>query len=262
VSYVERIGRSRGCPGREPGALQGVAPGGGRRRGLAGRIGAGAFVKPQFFIAALAVSAALAFAGSSEASDAASSPPAPLRAAASPRHSVAGASATATHATRTRHKRKHHRHHTADRAQLSDRNPMSATGGSPSQPVRHVPHHHAALRPSSHEYRQHARSRTGSHGQQAVSPGSTSISTATARLDLCSLESPSSHIEMVNLGRGPPRAGPRSDLTSASQVVLSSTAFPTYHPLTIAVDVSRDRLMSRPHPVRLEGAAVCSDCPP
>src|SRR5207245_3409748 len=109
--------------------------------------------------------------------------------------------------------------------------PMSAAGGSPSQPVRHVPHHHAALRPSSHEYRQHARSRTGSHGQQAVSPGSTSISTATARLDLCSLESPSSHIEMVNLGRGPPRAGPRSDLTSpASQAALGSTAFPTHHP--------------------------------
>jgi len=235
----------------------------GTRPGLAGRIGAGAFVNRQFFIAALVVSAALAFAGSSEASGPESSPPAPLRAAASPRHSVAGASATATHAARAHHKRKHHRHHTADRAQLSDRSPMGATGGSPSQPVRHVPHHHAALRPSSHEYRQHARSRTGSHGQQAVSPGSISVSTATARLDLCSVESPSSHVEMVNRGRGPPRAGPRSDLTSpASQAAPGSTAFPTHHPLTIAVDVSRDRLMSRPHPVRLEGAAECSDCPP
>jgi hypothetical protein len=235
----------------------------GTRAGLAGRRGAGAFVKRQWFIAALVVSAALAFAGSSEASSADSSPPAPRRAAASPRHSVAGASATATHAARAHHGRKHHRRHTADRTQLIARNPMSATGGSTPQPARHIPHHHAALRPSSHEYRQHARSRTGSHGQQAQSPGTINISTETARLDLCSLESPASHIEMVKRGRGPPRVGPRFDDSSpSSDAALSSTTFPTHHPLTIAVDVFRDRPMSRPHPVRLEGAAVCLDCPP
>jgi hypothetical protein len=234
----------------------------GTRTGLAGRRGAGAFMNRQWFIAALVVSAALAFAGSSEASSAVSSPPAPRRAAASPRHSVAGASATATHAARSHHARKHHRHHTADRTQLTARNPMGGAGGSPSQPAHHMPHHHAALRPSSHS-RPQARNRTGSHGQQAVSPGSIGISTATARLDLCSLRSPASHIEMVSRGRGPPRAGPLYDASSpSSQAVLGSTTFPTHHPLTIAVDVSRDRLMSRPHPVRLEGAAVCSDCPP
>ena len=234
----------------------------GTRPGLAGRIGAGDIVNRQCFIAALVVTAALAFAGSSEASSAASSPPAPRRAAASPRHSVAGASATATHAARSHHARKHHRRHSADRTQLIAGNPMSPAGGSPQQPARHVPSHRAALRPSSHS-RQQARNRTGSHGQQAVTPGSSSISTATARLDLCSLESPASHTEMVSRGRGPPRADPRFDAFSPSpQAVLGSTAFPKQHPLTNAVDVSRDRPMSRPHSVRLEGAAVCLDCPP
>jgi hypothetical protein len=205
----------------------------GTRLGLAGRRGAGAFVNRHSLIAALIASAALVFAGSSEAATAISSPPAPLRAAASPRHSVAGASATATHAARSRHGRKHHRRHTADRTQLIARNPMSAAGGSSPQPARHIPHQHAALRPSSHGYRQQARNRTGSHGPQAESPDRMTISTATARLNLRSLATPVSHVEMVSRERGPPRAGPRDDLSSPSAyAVLGSTAFPTYHPPT------------------------------
>ena len=215
-------------------------------------------------MAALVASAALAFAGSSEAASTASSPPAPHRAAASPRHSVAGASATATHAVRSRHGRKHHRRHTADRTQFIARNPMSAAGGSPSQPARHVPHQHAALRPSSHGYRQHARSRTGGHGPQAESPDRINLSTASARLELAAQGTPKSHVELVSRGRGPPKAGPRFDSASPSPYEIpGSTVLPTYHPLPIAFDVSRDRLLRlRPHPVRLEGATVCFDCPP
>src|SRR5258705_3919757 len=98
--------------------------------------GAGAPVKQKLFIATMVASAMLAFAGMAKASTPESSPPAPLRAAVSPRRSVAGASATATHAARSRHGRRHHRHHVAEKAQLSARLPESTAGASPPQPVR------------------------------------------------------------------------------------------------------------------------------
>jgi len=235
----------------------------GIRTGSSGRRGAGAFVNRQFLIAALIASATLAFAGVTQASTPASSPPAPLRAAVSPRHSAAGASATATHAVRSHHKRRHHRHRIADHAQLNARGPNTAAGGSPPQPARRssVPNHHAALRPASHEFRNLLRSRTGGHGAAAESFARINVSNESSGLDPSSLPPAISHDDQVSQGRGPPRAGPVLDASlSPPYQIHSSNAFPTHHPLTF--DLTRDRLMSLPHAVRLEGAAACSDCPP
>jgi hypothetical protein len=235
----------------------------GTRLGSSGRRGAGV-VKRQWLIATLIASATLAFAGVTEASVAASSPPAPHRAAASPRHSAAGASATATHAARSHHKRKHHlRRHTADHAQLQARNPNTAAGGSPPQPARRSPitNHHAALRPASHELRPLLRNRA--HGNGAIAASFARIDRPDESSRLCSsLLTPTiSNEDRVNQGRGPPRGSP--ELTASLPPLYEipgSNAFPTHHPLTF--DWSRDRLPSLPHAVRLEGAVACSDCPP
>jgi len=125
--------------------------------------------------------AALAFAGTVAAAPASSSPPAPRRAAVSPRHSAARASATATHATRVRHTRKQGRgYHRADRTQrLVAR--TASTGGSPPLPVRRNAgsHHHAALGPTPHQLRQLARSRDGA---AADSPAAVASVSAMIRL--------------------------------------------------------------------------------
>jgi len=235
----------------------------GTRLGSSGRRGAGAFVNRQLLIAAFFVWASLAFAGVTQASTPASSPPAPLRVAVSPRHSAAGASATATHAVRSHHKRRHHRHGTADHAQLNARGSNTAAGGSPPQPARRspVPSHHAALRPASHEFRHLFRSRTGGHGPAAESFARINVSNESCRLDPSSLPPAISHEDRVSQGRGPPRASPDFDASLLPPYrTHSSNAFPTYHPPTF--DLTRDRLYSRPHAVRLEGAVACSDCPP
>ena len=188
----------------------------------------------RWFIVALIVSATLAFAGATQASAAASSPPAPLRAAASPRHSAAGASATATHAVRSHRGRKHHRRHTAERVQLIARNPNGAAGGSPQQPARHapVPAHHAALRPASREFRNLFKSRTGGHGPQAEAPARFAVTTGSNRIHPCSAPPLISNEDRVGLGRGPPMAGIRFEASPSRHEVLGSTAFPTIHPNT------------------------------
>ncbi len=189
-----------------------------------GRRGSRSLVKRQWVIAVLAASAALALAGVTEASAAVSSPPAPLRVAASPRHpaagasatvtrATAGASATATHAARSRHGRKHDRRHNgrraAARAQLIARSPMSAAGGSPPQPAHRSPvNHHAALRPASSGYRHLLRNRTGCHGPEAESPARIAVSTESSRFRLSSSCPETSNDYRVSQGRGPPRAGP------------------------------------------------------
>jgi len=235
----------------------------GTRLGSAGRRGAGGFVNRHGLIAALIASATLAFAGVARASTPAGSPPAPLRAAASPRHSAAGASATATHAARSHHKRRHHRRRTADHAQLNARTSNSTAGGSPPQPAHRSPvtNHHAALRPASREFRNLLRSRTGGHGPAAESFARLDRSDPSSRLDVSSLSSAIPNQDRVIESRGPPRAGPDFDALFPPQHEFhGSNAFPTYHTLTF--DLTRDRLSSLPHAVRLEGAVACSDCPP
>jgi len=235
----------------------------GARPGSSGRRGAGALLNRHGLIAALIASATLAFAGLAQASTPASSPPAPLRVAASPRHSAAGASATATHAARSHHKRRHRRHRTADHAQLSARGSSGTAGGSPPQPAHRspVPNHHAALRPASHEFRNLLRSRTGGHGPAAQSFARIDPSDESSRLDESSLERAIPNENRVIECRGPPRAGPDFDaFFPPPYPIHGSNAFPTIHPLTF--DLTRDRLMSLPNAVRLEGAVACSVCPP
>ena len=244
--------------------------------------GAGTPVKQKLFIATLVASAMLAFAGMAKASTPESSPPAPLRAAVSPRRSVAGASATATHAARSRHGRRHHRRHFAEKAQLSARLPESAAGASPPQPVRRqAAPRHAALRPPSHE-RPHARNRTLGYGSAAILAG-IAASPGAGRLGAGGSDEPVAGVLSLNRGRGPPRAPPRNALSPSPHlgIIASSTPHPNktqvHRPssarsLSAPVDArpgpfvvfpqSRDRLMSLgPHADRMEGAVVCIGMP-
>lgn len=232
-------------------------------------------MKRHWIIAALVATAALAYAGSSEASAANPSPPAPLRVAASPRHSAAGASATATHATRSRHARRHHRRHAAVAEQLIARNPMTAAGGSPPQPARRstVPRH-AAIRPPSHEYRPHARGKTGGHGPAEDRTARLSNSWTSGRFDPGTDTDPVSHIELVSRGRGPPEGRPHHDASSSPRQHFSGTSPPTHNSnttrtsrsdpgrtLPYGLTLTRDRLPSRPHADRQEGAVACFGMP-
>ena len=243
-------------------------------------------MKRSSYIAALFATVALAYAGAAQASPIAldsASPPAPLRVSASPRHSAAGASATATHAVRSRHGHRHLRHHLAERAQLRARVPWSATGSAP-QPVRHpfVPRH-AAIRPASHE-RSHARNRTSGHGSAALVSRLSPV-TESGRGNSGSLDEPASRVESWNSGRGPPRAPPTQRISVAPQhfpgsdISLQQQHHPTSthvlspgpgiglsasiaaRPGHSAPVVSRDRLESRPHANRPEGAVACHGMP-
>jgi hypothetical protein len=244
--------------------------------------GAGASVKQKLFIATLVASAMLAFAGMAKASTPDSSPPAPLRVAASPRRSVAGASATATHAARSRHGRRHHRRHHAEKAQLSARLPESPAGASPPQPVRRqAAPRHAALRPPSHG-RSHARNRTSGFGSAAMLAGIVASPEA-GRLDTGRFDEPAAGVLSLNRGRGPPRAPPRNALSPSLHlgIIASSTPHPNktqVHRPSLARSLSapadarpgssmvatqtRDRLSSQsPHADRMEGAVACIGMP-
>jgi hypothetical protein len=254
------------------------------RPGYAGRRGAGAFVKRQTFIAALVATAALVFSGAALASTADSSPPAPLRAAASPRHSAASASATATHAARARHGHRHHRRLNAEKAQFRARVPWSGTGAFPPQPVRHsFPSRHAALRPASHD-RPHARTRNSGQGAAALA-SRIGTSPDAGRFDEHGGDTVASRIESLSRGRGPPRAPPFARSPRSSD--LDAFTPPTYHPIPtqdsrsapgrslsapvvarrgprfVVSPLSRDRLEieCRPHVDRLEGAVACFGMP-
>jgi hypothetical protein len=243
-------------------------------------------VKRSSYIAALFASVALAYAGAAQASPIAldsSSPPAPLRVTASPRHSAAGASATATHAVRSRHHR-HFRHRPAEKAQLRARVPWSATGAPPSQPVRRpiVPRH-AAIRPASHE-RSHARNRTSGHGSAALVSRLSPVMES-GRCSSRTLDERDARVESGNSGRGPPRAPPTQSTSVAPPRILGSdiSLQQQHHPTSAHVPrpgpgigpsvsiaarsgrsvptVSRDRLKRRPHANRPEGAVVCHGMP-
>jgi hypothetical protein len=232
----------------------------------------------QWVIAVAVVSAALAFAGAAEASTRTPSPQAPHRAAASPRRSAAGASATATHAVRSRHGRAHRRRHRIGaHSQLRVARVLGSTaGGLPPMPARHepAPTHHAALRPVPHGARDSARSKSGSHGASAESLARVAVQTAMSRLGEGLSSLPISHEDRATWGRGPPRAGPQSNAFSSpplgipvsSTLRLFATQFQRHttrssrSPALWAL--SRDRLESRrPHANRLEGAVVCLDSP-
>jgi hypothetical protein len=222
-------------------------------------------VQRQTLIAALVATAALVFAGAASASTADSSPPAPLRVAASPRHSAAGASATATHAGRSRHGRRHHRHLNTEKAQLRARDTWTATGASSPQPVRRsFPPRHAALRPASHD-RPQARNRNWSQSAAALAT-LVGMSPDASRLDAGRGDRIASRIELLSLGRGPPRASP---LEPSSPSCLGAFAFPAHPPIptqhhlrtSLVVPMTRDRLESRPHADRLEGAVACFGMP-
>jgi hypothetical protein len=253
------------------------------RPGCPGARGAGTSVKRYSFIAALVASAVLACAGSAKASTMDSSPPAPLRAAASPRHSAAGASATATHAARSRHGHRHHRRHAAEKAELSARVPWSAAGASPPLPVRRpAAPRHPALRPTSHEH-SNARHRTSGFGSAAMAARIVTSPEA-GRPDAGLLDEPSTRLLSMNRGRGPPRAPPRDASPSEPHPILDSIASSTLHPIPTRptrpapgrspsapvaarrgpshfASVTRDRLQSRPHAGRLEGAVACHGMP-
>jgi hypothetical protein len=257
------------------------------RPGLSGRRGAGTFVKRQTFIAALVVTATLGFSGVALASMPDSSPPAPLRAAVSPRHSAAGASATATHSVRSRHGHRHHHRLNAEKAQYRARVPWSASGAFPPQPVRHsIPSRHPALRPASHD-RPHARTRTSGQGAAALA-SLVGMSPDAGRFDAGRGDEVASRIESLSLGRGPPR-GPPIALSSPSAPAIhdpGAHVAPTYYPiptqrlrsapgrspsapvfacrgLRCVSPLSRDRLEieCRPHADRLEGVVACNGMP-
>ena len=242
-------------------------------------------MKRQTFIAALVAMATLAFAGAASASTADSSPPAPLRAAASPRHSAAGASATATHAARSRHGHRHHRRLNAEKAQFRARDPWSAAGASPPQPVRRsFPPRHAALRPASHD-RPPARNRNSSQSAAALAT-LVGMSPDAGRFDAGHGDTIASRIESLSRGRGPPRASPIEPSSPSAPAVtfLGAFAVPTHPPISTqharlasgrspsapvlacpgclsVVPMTRDRLESRPHADRLEGAVACFGMP-
>jgi len=266
MSY-RRVESRRGARSRrEPAAHEWGSNVRGTRRGSTGAQRSRSVVNRQWVIAVLVASVALVFASATEASSAESSP-APRRVAVSPRHSAAGASATATHAVRAHHgRRHHHRHRPGGRApRITARDSGSAAGGSPPLPARRGPvaHHHAALGPAPHSFRPLDRNRTGGHGIAAESPTLAAASTAMSRLDFCPLPAPISHEDRLTSGRGPPRAGPDFDLISSPHPDFFSYS---RYPITSGTQsdqhvLSRDRLESRPHASRLEGAVACLDSP-
>jgi len=251
--------------------------------------GAGSSMKRGWIIAALVAWAALALGGAAEASVAAS-PPAPRRVAASLRHSAAGASATATRGLRARHGRRHHRglRPAEGPRQISARPSGSTAGGSsPPLPARRSSgqRHNAALSPPPHLPRPLARTKAGSPGLAAVSPSCIAVFTAMSRLDSNPVSPPISQDDPVASGRGPPRAGPQCVALSPSLIAASGfsrtpnsiasqpdenrsgplspfeapPAFARAEPVRSVL--FRDRLESRPHADRLEGAAACFDSP-
>ena len=250
-----------------------------------GRQGAGIFVKRPMFIAAWVATAALACVGAAQASTANSSPPAPLRVAASPRHSAAGASATATHAVRSRHGHRHHRRFSAVKAQFRARVPWSA-GASAPLPARggSIPPRHAALRPATHDGT-HARHRTSGPGAAAlVAP--IGMSPQARGIDAGQTDPFASRFESVRRGRGPPLGSmspPPSPAATpvglpSALTVPKHTSIPSQYSrhapggslsapldacreLRCASSLSRDRLESRPHADRLEGAVACFGMP-
>ncbi len=252
----------------EPRYQGGVGIDGVARRIGPGARGAGAFVNRQFVTAALVATAVLAIAGAAEASTATS--PAPRRAAASPLHSAAGASATATHAAVGRHGRKHHRHRLhrlGEGAQsIIATQAGSAAGGSPPLPARHpYRNHHATLTPAPNVSRPLARSGGGS---AADTPAAAAVWTAMSRLEICPFPEPMAHEDRLTSGRGPPRAGPcfiafaspRLQTSSSSHPPNTPEANPSHNP-DFQSFLSRDRHERRPHANRPEGAVVCSDSP-
>jgi hypothetical protein len=181
-------------------------------------------VKQRLIIAALVAWAALAFAGAAEARITGSSPPAPRRTAASPRHSAAGASATATQSVKTRHGRTHRRGlRRSDRTGQITARPSGATpGGSPPLPARRpASRHNAALSPPLHVLRQLARTRAGSPGLAVESPSCIAVFTAMSRLYSNPVPPPISQDDPVTSGRGPPRASPHRDTLSPWPIAIS-----------------------------------------
>lgn len=204
-------------------------------------------MKLGLIIAALVASAALAFAGAAEAGATGSSPPAPRRVAASPRHSAAGASATATQGLKARHGRTHRRGlRRSDRIDRIAARPSGATaGGSPPLPARRnpVPRHNAALSPPPHVLRQLGRTRAGSPGLAAESPSCIAVFTAMSRLDSNPVPPPISQDDPVTSGRGPPRASPNRDALSPSPIAISG--FPrTSNSIASQPDLNRSGILS------------------
>ena len=182
-------------------------------------------MKQRLIIAALVAWAALAFAGAAEARIMGSPPPpAPRRTAAPPRHSTAGASATATQSVKTRHGRTHRRGlRRSDRTgQITARPSGAMPGGSPPLPAhRPASRHNAALSPPLHVLRQLARTRAGSPGLAVESPSCIAVFTAMSRLYSNPVPPPISQDDPVTSGRGPPRASPNRDTLSPWPIATS-----------------------------------------
>ena len=180
-------------------------------------------MKQRLIIAALVAWAALAFAGAAEARVTGSSPPASRRSAASPRHSAAGASATATQGVRTRHGRTHRRGlRPSDRTgQITARPSGAMPGGSPPLPARRSgSRHNAALSPPPHLLRQLARTRSGSPGLGVESLSYIAALTAMSRLNSNPVPPPISQDDPVTSGRGPPRASLHHDALSPWPIAI------------------------------------------
>jgi len=224
----------------------------------------------QGILAALVATTVLAFAGSAEASIPVSSSPAPHRATVSPRRSVAGASATATHAVR-RHARRHH-HRRAGTSQIQEI--VSSTsgptaGGSPPQPAHRPTHnHHADLRPVPHSVRPSIRLRSGWQGSAAEASAGAAYHAAMKRLCLWSMATPLSNEDRLILGRGPPRGSPDVSACSSSRHPSISGSTPTllrfttesHRPSTIS-SWNGIGFIAVPMPTAWEGAVACLDSP-
>ena len=223
-----------------------------------------------WILAALVATTALAFAGLAEASTP-SSPPAPRRAAASPRRSVAGASATATHAVRTRHARKHHHRRAGipHSQEIVTSASGPATGGSPPQPARRPTHnHHADLRPVPHSVRPSIRLRSGWQGSAAEASAGAAYHAAMKRLCLWSMATPLSNEDQLIFGRGPPRGSPDVDACSSSQHPRISGFTPTLprfatapHRQSTIPSWNGIGFIAVPMPAAWEGAVACHDSP-
>lgn len=224
-------------------------------------------MKRQGILAALVAAAALAFAGSAEASITVSSPPAPHRATVSPRRSVAGASATATHAAR-RHARRHHHRHVAPHQELVASTSTPATGGSPPQPAHRPTHnHHADLSPVHHGLRPQIRLRSGWQGSAAEASAGAATHAAMKRLCLWSMATPLSNEDRLIFGRGPPRGSPDA-FASSSRRARNTRSTPTllrfttqsHRPSTLP-SWNGTGFIAVPMPAAWEGAVACLDSP-
>jgi len=221
----------------------------------------------------ITVAAFACMAGTSVARAEATSSPAPARTAAHERHSVAGASATATLPGRARHHERSTRGRRSARApQLASRRSGQAAGGSPPQPARHSPtHHHVALNPSPHHARHQTRGKSGGHGIEASVPVGIAALTAMSRIESQPNEFAFAQDDPVKSGRGPPRAGPVSPLplfappSETLRFHFVSPRFPTRSICSGRFNetnrMSRDRLSRHPRACRQEGTAACSSSP-